>query len=531
MAINHLQGYAFAKKKGDTIYVFEGPHALADFMPVIAEGSDVPRMLKDRFADVINVRDFGAKGDGVTDDTEAIQAAFDKAGSTRSVFFPSGKYNVSSVTANCSVYGEGMNSSFLQGKQNSGATLVWSGGSRKELYGLHIQSADGQNCVDCVGSGRISMHDFRITLNGSGTGIYANPSSTISRYLVAENFYIAGVAGNTTRGIHLANAWDNRLIHGEIMAVQQGIRLSSPSNMLFLSDIHVWCGDSSKSHKDWWNATRCLSMPTDSTVIGTNVYFDSANVPIVAGDGTVIRLYIKNYTYWDDGAYAEGVNLSSFIYHPNPNSASIYSFDGGQMLATKQLQYIYSNSQSLKLKNINVILTSTQPVEFDSSNTRLPKSIYYDNRKLRLRLEGSGYTPIAYVYSQYSGFCKLQVTDDLMGVAGELTIRSLGRVSYESTGSTADNSHLFYSFDPSKNIVTVYLNHTGNCSVDISISHDCVNAYMFRHDQICVGNGGILYAPETLTSSENLTKLEINKYVTEAQLTALANRVTALEAQ
>lgn len=27
--INYLQGYAFAKKKGDTIHVFEGPHTLA----------------------------------------------------------------------------------------------------------------------------------------------------------------------------------------------------------------------------------------------------------------------------------------------------------------------------------------------------------------------------------------------------------------------------------------------------------------------------------------------------------------------
>lgn len=90
--INHLQSYAFAKKKGDRIDVFEGPHTLADFMPVIAEGSDVPRMLKDRFADVVNVLDFGAKGDGTTDDTEAIQAACTAAGQRKAVlWFDGGK--------------------------------------------------------------------------------------------------------------------------------------------------------------------------------------------------------------------------------------------------------------------------------------------------------------------------------------------------------------------------------------------------------------------------------------------------------
>jgi hypothetical protein len=65
---------------------------------VTATGSTTARSLRDRAADTVNVKDYGAKGDGVTDDTGAIQAAItalptgSPGGGT--VFLPGGTYNI-----------------------------------------------------------------------------------------------------------------------------------------------------------------------------------------------------------------------------------------------------------------------------------------------------------------------------------------------------------------------------------------------------------------------------------------------------
>lgn len=108
----------------------------------------------------INVLDYGAVGDGVTDSTTAIQAAIDAACSLNqtglsagAVYFPRGRYRVTS-TLNCTnsrvngtlkrdglkLFGEGV-SSVILGNCGTGKAVIETTGSQY----LHIEDL----CIDC----------------------------------------------------------------------------------------------------------------------------------------------------------------------------------------------------------------------------------------------------------------------------------------------------------------------------------------------------------------------------------------------
>ena len=78
----------------------EYTHSKPVMMAPTSFGTTEPRDLRERFNDLINVKDFGAKGDGVTDDSAAIVSAL----SNGSIFFPDGNYLIQNISNQSPLY-------------------------------------------------------------------------------------------------------------------------------------------------------------------------------------------------------------------------------------------------------------------------------------------------------------------------------------------------------------------------------------------------------------------------------------------
>lgn len=140
-----------------------------------------------RLADAYNVKDYGAVGNGTTDDTVAIQAAITAAHSAGAgrVYFPLGTYKITDVL-NCygylTLYGD-------SAADETGASTIKQVTTNKDALQFNSTTASISN---------VTIKNLRIEgpSSGTGTGIYAKNTGGGSGYLpftywTVENVFIA----------------------------------------------------------------------------------------------------------------------------------------------------------------------------------------------------------------------------------------------------------------------------------------------------------------------------------------------------
>jgi hypothetical protein len=108
----------------------------ASAIPFLQSGTGaVERSVQSKLRDIVSVKDFGAVGDGVTDDTAAIQAAITKCQTNlESLFFPAGVYKITSTITLAGPGNKGISligdqGSAQQGSTRPAVTLRWFGGA------------------------------------------------------------------------------------------------------------------------------------------------------------------------------------------------------------------------------------------------------------------------------------------------------------------------------------------------------------------------------------------------------------------
>lgn len=203
-------------------------------------GSPTVRTLQQKFDDFVSVKDFGAKGDGATDDTAAINRALYELycktpfqGARKALHFPAGKYMVSSwikVPTYATVVGEGPHNTVIQhiGNPNTYPAIIQIADSRQQ-----IGASIGQNGallpsdITISDIGLISALDGiyvqyckRITLNrvrikGPETSPTSSTSSvTLDVAAPSIGLLITGSSTNPSEDVNLLDCYVSGFTYG-----------------------------------------------------------------------------------------------------------------------------------------------------------------------------------------------------------------------------------------------------------------------------------------------------------------------------
>ncbi len=266
----------FAWTDGNVLYARNGTNTgwaidgrLAPFAPASADY-------------VVNVRSYGATGDGTTDDTAACQAAL-TAAANRALFFPPGRYRITSTLtlANVSVhiFGAGINRTELRFSGAVNGIGITSNHSKHHhvIHDLTISTtATGNTALTLDYSGQI------IDVGG---GQYHTMDRIQPRFLVRD-VMICG-AGIVDSGNATLNGWANGILSiGALYGTVRGCTLIGKSASLYAgpsgSTGLLFVGNPAIGA--FWNGRPCVF-----TVLGCTATYWERGLYAVNSEGIFLR--------------------------------------------------------------------------------------------------------------------------------------------------------------------------------------------------------------------------------------------------
>lgn len=203
-----------------------------DDASLITYASDTPRSVESRLGDIISVKDYGAVGDGVTDDTAAVQAAIDDVCSSGggTLYIPAGTYLLSDTldvtVSNISLMGAGKWDTILYRTTDYGDTISFTGDDTTGTLITNINLSD----VSFVSEG--------LTTSGSHVDMNGVSRVNIDRIYVRDGFI-----GFTFKGVTAARLSDVYLVFTAIYGGSEVGRRYAEFDSAAATYSHPACGD------------------------------------------------------------------------------------------------------------------------------------------------------------------------------------------------------------------------------------------------------------------------------------------------
>lgn len=221
-----------------------------------------------RLNTVINVRSWGALGNGTQDDTAAIQAALNAATNGETVFFPEGTYKVSATLTHAGPLG-------LVGVGQGRTWIEWSGS------GNAIQLSLSTPNVDYLLVSSFTINTTRADAGTAISAVWTTPGAGGWPHAVVEDLEITrSGTGVWQRGLLLGEAWKSTVRTVTIWTGSGqgvGVELAGQCVDCNLIDLH-FSGCETPILLDWWTeGTVIYNAVCIGTVYGIKHRINPAN--------------------------------------------------------------------------------------------------------------------------------------------------------------------------------------------------------------------------------------------------------------